>query len=345
MTIRRESKVDEIRAQAAYWFTRINSGEASEQELSEFRKWHSETPENAQSYQYIRYFCDADYLPSEPIPTIEPSNQESSEPERNRFWYWLSGGLLFLLGMMIMLYILQSNSQPWHAESAKTLLSNDTRVEYNLADGAYSILNRGTNMRYDEKQRHVYLDQGQAYFDVQAEVNDPITIFAGESEIRALGTSLDVLKEGSRVRITVESGHAEVSAGSWWRKRVRLLVPGQSIEVDDWLGMQKVVVVPLAERFAWVKGKFLFVNTPLSEVVKELNRYRSQSLSLSPEAGLAQLLFSGEFSLDEPDTVLEAMFEYLPIKLGLEQQGMLQLDERKQLIGIADMLVLTLTIA
>lgn len=338
MTIRRESNVDKIRAQAAYWFTRINSGEATEQELKEFRKWHSETPENAHSYLYIRYFCDADYLPSEPRPEPPLIDGPVRESEQSKLWHWLSGGLLFLIGMVVMLYILQSDYRFWYEDAGHTVLSETTRTQYRLSEQAYSVLNRGTHMRYDDKQRHVYLDQGQAYFDMRDELNDPITIFAGESQIRALGTSLDVLKEGSRVRITVESGHAEVSAGSWWRKRVRLLVPGQSVEVDDWLGMQKVVVAPVAERLAWVQGKFLFVNTPLPEVLKELNRYRHQTLSLSPGVGLEALMFSGEFSLDEPETVLEAMLEHLPIRLGFGTQGILQPDKQKLLLSRAEML-------
>ena len=46
-------------AQAAYWFTRLNSGEATAAELREFEDWRRDDPENERSYRYICYFCDA----------------------------------------------------------------------------------------------------------------------------------------------------------------------------------------------------------------------------------------------------------------------------------------------
>lgn len=323
MARQKKSDLDTNNAQAAYWFTRMNSGEASEQEQYEFTKWLNENPANAQNYRYVRYFCDASFLSTEPLPALEPVTSITDEQLSSHAWHYLWGGVLFLVGMLLVLFILQSESQPWQSTPKQVLHAFDARQEYTLKDGSLLVLNKGSHLRYDEKRQHFYLDQGQVYFDVDAQRQAPMTISAGDSEIRVMGTSFDVMKDGSTVRITVESGHVEVASGSLWRKRTRLLVPGQSVEVDDWRGMQRVTVAPVKMRLAWVKGKFLFDNTPLPEVLTELNRYRQQALRLSPGKGLETLLFSGEFSLDEPEAVLQALLESLPIKMALEADGVL----------------------
>ncbi|WP_454003491.1 hypothetical protein [Alcaligenes sp. Marseille-Q7550] len=45
-------------------------------------------------------------------------------------------------------------------------------------------------------------------------------------------------------RIQVEEGSVEVAGGTWWRRQVRVLIPGQHVEVDRWAGMRRVQPAP-----------------------------------------------------------------------------------------------------
>jgi transmembrane sensor len=64
---------------------------------------------------------------------------------------------------------------------------------------------------------------------------------------------------------------------------------------------------------AWLRGQFVFYNTPLAQVVETLNRYRRGHIVIVNEA-LNELAVSGIFRTDDPDAALEVMTNTLPIR-------------------------------
>ncbi|MGP4920706.1 FecR domain-containing protein [Pseudomonas helleri] len=64
---------------------------------------------------------------------------------------------------------------------------------------------------------------------------------------------------------------------------------------------------------AWRRGKLIFEDRPLQQVVADVNRYRSGTIRIL-DAKLMDLRVSGIFNIAEPDAVLTTITETLPVR-------------------------------
>ncbi len=65
---------------------------------------------------------------------------------------------------------------------------------------------------------------------------------------------------------------------------------------------------------AWRRGQIVFYETPLADVVAELNRNRPGRIVILDET-LKRLRISGVFKTDAPDEVIAAIQETLPVRV------------------------------
>jgi transmembrane sensor len=143
----------------------------------------------------------------------------------------------------------------------------------------------------------VYLE-GEAYFDV---VHDqrPFTVYAGNASARDLGTAFSVRSyaEDSAVRVVVREGEVALSgvgrlaAGDVGRLTSRGEASlRQDADVDALL--------------AWLDGRHGFVDAPLGDVLRELERWYGIEVTLADSA-LAALPFTGTVSGARPSAALD----------------------------------------
>ena len=64
---------------------------------------------------------------------------------------------------------------------------------------------------------------------------------------------------------------------------------------------------------AWLRGQFVFYDTPLSRVVAEINRYRPGRIVIAKDA-LRDLKVSGVFRTDDTGAALRAITDILPLR-------------------------------
>ena len=81
-----------------------------------------------------------------------------------------------------------------------------------LADGSKIELNTDTKLRaaLAEEQRTVWLDRGEAYFEVSKDPNRPFVVMAGDRKVTVLGTKFSVRRDGDRVSVAVAEGKVRV---------------------------------------------------------------------------------------------------------------------------------------
>ena len=63
---------------------------------------------------------------------------------------------------------------------------------------------------------------------------------------------------------------------------------------------------------AWQRGRLVFRDTPLAQVVAELNRYLRSPLRID-DRKLAQLRVAGTLPIDEPESVLDVLPHIAPV--------------------------------
>ncbi|MDR0765607.1 MAG: FecR domain-containing protein [Odoribacteraceae bacterium] len=141
-----------------------------------------------------------------------------------------------------------------------------------LADGTRVFLNSSSRLTFSFSlagdRREVEL-QGEAYFEVRADVARPFVVKAGEVTVEALGTSFNVNAGTTRrvVAMTLESGRVRVTAGEDSREAT----PGEQVLYDRQTGTLAARAVETELYTSWKDGYYLFRETPLEEIMETLS--------------------------------------------------------------------------
>ncbi len=165
----------------------------------------------------------------------------------------------------------------------RTLTAETDNLVVSLSDGSVVTLRKGAVLSYPVKfrqgQRSVQLN-GQAFFDIQKDARSTFSVQTATSTIKVLGTSFFVSIASDTVNVTVISGKIRLED----RENVESYV---ELSADQSVGLASHRFVKDSIRntnyLAWKTGVLDFDNEPLDEVVKDLNSYYGDSVSLAPE--------------------------------------------------------------
>ncbi len=198
-----------------------------------------------------------------------------------------------------------------------------------MPDGSILELNtdtRATVAFYPDK-RTVTLADGEILFAVDADPSRPFVVAAGKAQVSVTGTRFNVRRDGDEVSLAVESGSVEFSAGSWWNRKVERLAPGYVARYQTGQGLEPAYLGDVAALTAWQRGRLVFRDSSLSQVVSELNRYLSEPLHIA-DAHLGRLRIAGTLGIDEPESALEVLPEIAPITVLRRADGSMVITAR-----------------
>jgi transmembrane sensor len=166
-----------------------------------------------------------------------------------------------------------------------------------LDDGSAIELNTATIVRaaVTPSSREVWLDKGEAFFDVLHSNTVPFVVHAGPNTVTVLGTKFSVKRDGNDVTIAVLSGRVRLSDARAPKDSTSTAVAAGSVAItkpDATLVTEGAPQTVQAE-LAWRKGQLMFRNDTLAEAAAEFNRYNERKLIVSGES--ANLKISGSF--------------------------------------------------
>src|SRR5574340_592355 len=127
--------------------------------------------------------------------------------------------------------------------------------------------------------RRIELTRGEAMFDVAHETLRSFEVRAAGTVLHDIGTRFDVQLEQNAVTVEVLEGGVEVRPPS--DKSHSLLLTAGNRAISDANGISGLARVDAESAGAWVSGRWIFRDTPLDEVVRELNRYHPQQTELA----------------------------------------------------------------
>jgi len=184
-----------------------------------------------------------------------------------------------------------------------------------LADGSRLTLNTATRLRasVSTRQREVWLEQGEAFFDIAHDASRPFVIHAGLQQVTVLGTKFSLQRDGDRLRVTVLEGRVQVQAG---HSRPAVLVRDDTAmaEASNVLVSRKSRQ-QITAAVGWLQGKLVFDQVSLSEAASQFNRYNRKQLVFD-DAGAARIGIGGVFDANN----VEAFARLLRDSLGLTVQ-------------------------
>lgn len=197
-----------------------------------------------------------------------------------------------------------------------------------LADGSQAVLASDSriDVRLSRRQRHVALEQGEAFFVVAKDPGRPFVVAAGGHDVVAVGTRFSVRRDGPDLRVVVTEGTVRLQSRG--ADRPAALLPAGSIALvrhDDVL----VRSVPLADAerlLDWRQGLLAFRDTTLAEAAAEFNRYNARKLVIGdPAAGALRI--GGSFRADNAGAFVRLLEQGFPVRAD-ERGGRIVLRSR-----------------
>jgi transmembrane sensor len=195
------------------------------------------------------------------------------------------------------------------------------RDSVTLSDGTKVILGPLSSMKivaaYGSASREVEV-RGDAYFDVVHDSSKPFTVYAGNATIRDVGTRFAVRSDDSgNIGVSVSEGAVSLAQGRSPSPAV-VLKAGDQGTVNRGGTVDAHPGAATDDDLAWLNGKLVFRETPLSEVVSSMYRWYGIDLQIA-DPSLANRHITATFSGEPPERVLEVL--RLALGADIERHG------------------------
>lgn len=219
----------------------------------------------------------------------------------------LAASLLLVLSLLVMQAGLPFGQSP-PAASAEYETGVGGHKIVSLNDGSRVELNTDTQIKaaVDGDGRAVWLDRGEAFFDVAKQSGEKFVIYAGARTITVLGTKFSVRRSGDEVVVAVLEGRVRVQdAPAFGRDRQATITAGDIAVARDGNTIVTKSADAVQSQLAWRNGMLEFDGTTLASAVEQFNRYNRKQLVLS-DSSLAGIRIDGSFRARNVDA-----FSYL----------------------------------
>lgn len=166
-----------------------------------------------------------------------------------------------------------------------------------LTDGSQIELNTNTVLRIAaDNARKVWLDQGEAYFQIRHDAAHPFTVTVQGHRVVDLGTRFRIRQKKDRVEVALMEGRARFeSADDSVRAYPVFLSPGDVVVAKaDSMSVLKKAPQELSNELGWRRGVLIFKHTALSDAAAEFNRYNTTKLVIADPA-IARVEIGGTF--------------------------------------------------
>jgi transmembrane sensor len=303
----------QIDAQAADWIARRDGYSWSDEQQLQLDQWLDEATAHRVAYLRLRStWSRADRLSSLHVPgKISVPLKTVRHP---RFSIWRVAASILIattLGSLIATGIVLNGSR-----SYSTALGESKAVA--LADGTHLVLNTDTQVRtrIADGTRTVWLDSGEAYFEVAHDPRHPFVVEAGDSRITVLGTKFSVRRDADHVDVVVVDGRVQVSeVGSGAQAGTTVVTKNDVVVASrDQMVVTKKTAEQVLDQLGWRQGKLVLDQMTLKQAAIEFNRYNRKKLVIDDPA-VENIRIGGSFNVDNVEGFAHLLHEGFGVKV------------------------------
>lgn len=342
MTTHDEQAVAE---QATRWLLRQQEG-MTRSEHDAFQRW-LQTPAHRAEYEDLKgLWQQTAAIPAGAVDHLRPALV------RRTLWRPVVYGCsLILLAAVLWLPLRNEFAAPVYSASWQTARGEMRTVV--LPDGSKVSLDAGTQLtvRYFASRREVVMPQGQAFFQVTHNPQQPFEVLSGPSRVTVVGTEFSVrylphTMSGDGTDVAVSSGAVRVGPRNswqnrWWRAMQHLHLPqarahlavlhASDRAVGDADGrLVKRTTLPADSIAAWRDDRIVLDNTRLDMALAEFARYGDVSIKADSQT-VAALRVSGSFDTDRAGSFAKSLPLVLPVKIkNIKNQSIVVLSAAEQ---------------
>ncbi|PWB93638.1 FecR family protein [Methylosinus sporium] len=188
--------------------------------------------------------------------------------------------------------------------------TGETRV-VELEDGSRAHLSARSALaiRYRAGERRLALLAGEAYFEAAPDPARPFVVEAAGATVTALGTAFDIaLEDKSNAEVAVAEHRVAVASGG-----ARAIVEeGRHSRFGAGAPITEPAPVDFFRIGGWRRGRLVFEDEPLADVLATLGRYHHGFLFAAPS--VRGLLVTGSFDAANPIGAASALEAALGVK-------------------------------
>ena len=255
-------------------------------------------------------------LAQPPRPAATPRGWRAPRQRRPRphaRWLAVAASLLVVAALAL----------GWHRYGAVEQASYQTAVgelrEVPLADGSTATLSSDSRLRvtWSRRERHVDLEQGEAFFSVAKDRARPFVVSADARRVIAVGTRFAVRRDSTDLRVVVTQGLVRLESDSrpGGPHQATTLLPAGSVAIasDGGVVVHSGTVQQAQEYLSWRNGFVDFHDTPLATAVAEFNRYNQRKIVIA-DARVGAMRVGGHFRWSNVDAFVRLLTRGFPIK-------------------------------
>lgn len=326
--------------EAGLWIAKLDRGLSADDAVA-LRSWLASAPENREVFLEMSALWDnLDLLAqlSELFPQRMPKR-------RSRFFSPVGiAASVFIIAFAGLLGLLTLAPQPLtHTQapiSASVTATHQTRIgersTITLPDATELILNTNSlvHVKYSTNRRILVLEKGELYVKVATDKTRPLSVFAGEQEIRAVGTEFNVeISSDQRIELVVTEGkvlvgvHAQQPTSEQAFNRSTLPLSASEVTQGQTtiLGISENTVgdisaEEIAVKLSWQQGNLVFRGESLEAAVDEIGRYTPVEFVIADER-LKLLRISGLFKAGDVEGLLATLKENFDIAHTYSEKG------------------------
>ena len=191
------------------------------------------------------------------------------------------------------------------------------RFAIKLSDGTKVNLNAGSSLRYPVKfiegqNRQVFIEKGEAYFNVTKDAKHPFIVSNDKVNVRVLGTQFNISSypEDSNVStVLVEGSVSLYNIGDKYEsKKATILKPGYKA---DWNKNNKSINIEKADieiHTAWINGRIILKHMKFDAIIKKLERHYNVEIT-NNNTSLANEFITATFDIETIEQVFEVLNE------------------------------------
>ena len=304
--------------EAISWMVIMQSGNASLEDHAACQRWQAQHPQHALAWERLRGLAQpVQQLPVGIAMQTLGDAQRTSKQVQALMQRRQALKLLLMVAGSASLFGLGYKQLPWRPMLAQYTTRVGQHKRVMLADGSEVFLNTASAMdsEFDASARRLRFYHGEILLTTGRDTHGPASSAAyrpfivetAHGSLRALGTRFLVRQREHGLRLAVFEGAVEINNGL----QRQIVQAGQQADYSNTHIAHVNKLDPDAS--AWLDGLLIVRAMPLPAFLQELNRYRRGHISC--DAALAQMTISGVFPLAQPERVLEAVQETLPVRL------------------------------
>ncbi|HRX41014.1 MAG TPA: FecR domain-containing protein [Parvularculaceae bacterium] len=308
---------DAVIDEATKWFALLRSDAATDEDRREFDAWRNADPRHAKTYEEtLSIWEDVGELDDLKGLATAPELARPHRPSRRAIVF---GALAAAAALAVILPAIIYAQPAWLLPNVHATRTAET-AQIGLPDGSVVDLAPKSKVRvaYSGRERRVFLQEGEAFFNVWKGDARAFFVVSGDAEARVTGTQFNVRRGPAGVTVSVAEGEVEVRraprSGADESGAEARLSAGEAVAAPaNGDGLSEVIEAAPSTIGSWRAGRLTYKGAPLREFIADANRY--SRIPIIADETLLELPLAASLRTDQIDSTIDGLPEILPLKV------------------------------